>query len=886
MGIVHRQYVALLMVFRKTSAAIGLAPLALLACGAISPLSAQSVVQPDGSTVTGASTAASGRITIDIAPKTASGTSLNRYTSFNVPTAGVDLNNTTVGARTIINEVTSSNPTLIQGQLQVLGSRAHVIVANPNGITVDGGSFVNTGGVALAVGTVGFVTRAVAPGQSQDNPVITTSNGVLIVGAGGLSGAMSHLDLIARQLRIDGEVKNSTPSSNADIRVTAGNSSVEFDAGVFPTNVAAAWSATSSGGTSSPGAVLVDISRPGGLAASRVQIAVTDAGAGVRSAGRLLASAQDFTLTTTGDVHLAGTLLAGRDIVIDAAAIGVSGNDDGSASSLSSGRHMDLLASAIDIRAAALQAGTAGGDGDVTLGKAGSAATANLVIAGVQGSHGYTASSVSATGGLGLYADGRDVLIEGAALSAGGAVELTGTQVTLRSVQDQSGALQASRLNGGQTRVTASGDLTLSGFELAGSAGLTVSAAAINATAIGAGDEMHGSSFSASLGDVNLTATDAASFRASDVVAGGNIRINAATADFAAIEGASGWQGSQISAQNGGLLIKATGGDIRNSGSALQGRKAIAGEAESHGGVSLSASGAVINRSLSAQSLGLIFATEEDLSIDAGGAIENHAGRLISNRNVTLRAGGDLVNAVEKSGGSGTVTTSGRVKTGFWNRLFGGKSQSLSSVDYGSLTIPGTLAYVVANGDIALNGANLRNIGGEIDANNGSIAITTGTLTNEALTTGRASVQVTCGFTCRTTPMGTVQMQGGTMSASRDIAITASNEVLNRGGSLLALGQMEVTAPRIRAEAVTTWRAVALPGSVFSAVSPHLLRTDQGGLFRALGGLVRLSSLEPVVIQGGQVDGSTGEDMSAGALISAPVVESGTGGSRPIGIFQ
>lgn len=874
------------MVFCKKSASIGLAPVMLLACGAISPLSAQSVVQPDGSTVTSASTAASGRVTIDIAPKSASGTSLNRYTSFNVPAAGVDLNNAAVGARTIVNEVTSSNPTLIQGALQVLGPRAHVIVANPNGITVDGGSFVNTGGVALAVGTVGFVTRAVAPGQSQDNAVVTTSNGVLVIGAGGLSGAMSHLELIARQLRIDGEVKNSNPSSSADIRVTAGNASVEFDAGVFPTNVAAAWSATSGGGISSPGAVLVDISRPGGLAASRVQIAVTDAGAGVRSAGRLLASAQDFTLTTSGDVHLSGSLLAGRDIVIDAAAIRVSGNDDGRASSLSSGRHMDLLAPAVDIRAAALQAGTAGGDGDVTLGKAGAAATADLVVAGVQGREGYIVSSVSASGGLGLHADGRDVLIEGAALSAGGAVELTGAQVTLRSRVDQSGTVQASRLSGGQTSLTASGDLTLSGFDLAGGAGLSVSAASIHADAIGAGDEMRGSSFTASLGDVSLTARGAASFAASDVIAGGNIRINAASADFAAVATAFGWQGSQIAAQNGGLLVKATGGDIRNSGSALQGRKAIAGETESHGGVSLSASGAVINRSLSATSLGLIFATEEDLSINAGGAIENHAGRLISNRNVTLRAGGDLVNAVEKTGGTGTVTNSGRIKTGLWNRLFGGKSRSLSMVDYGALTIPGTLAYVVANGDIVINSANLRNIGGEIDANNGSIAITTGALTNEALPTGQASVQVTCGFTCRTTARGGVQMQGGTMSASRDIAITAGTEVLNRGGSLLALGRMEVTAPRIRAEAITTWRAVALPGSVFRAVSPYLLRTDQGGMFRALGGLVRLSSLEPVVIQGGLVDGGAGEEIPAGALISAPVIESGTGVSRPIGIFQ
>ena len=43
-------------------------------------------------------------------------------------------------ARLILNEVTSTNPSFLQAPIAVVGPRAHFILANPNGITVDGGS--------------------------------------------------------------------------------------------------------------------------------------------------------------------------------------------------------------------------------------------------------------------------------------------------------------------------------------------------------------------------------------------------------------------------------------------------------------------------------------------------------------------------------------------------------------------------------------------------------------------------------------------------------------------------------------------------------------------------------------------------------------------------
>ena len=55
-------------------------------------------------------------------------------------------------ASVIVNEVTSHNPTNMNGFIEVAGRKASVVVANPNGITVDGGGFINTDRAVLTTG--------------------------------------------------------------------------------------------------------------------------------------------------------------------------------------------------------------------------------------------------------------------------------------------------------------------------------------------------------------------------------------------------------------------------------------------------------------------------------------------------------------------------------------------------------------------------------------------------------------------------------------------------------------------------------------------------------------------------------------------------------------
>jgi len=287
----------------------------LSAMAATQTVSAAGIVA-DGSTATSVSVNPAGHQTVSLAP-TVGGVSNNSYSSFNVTKAGVDLNNNGINASTIVNQVSSTNPSLIQGAITVLGPRANVILANPNGITVDGGSFVNTGHAVLSTGQVSFIDLTPTQGTIQRNVVLTTHSGTITIGPGGLSGTLVNLDLLAKQLAVNGPVNNPFTSTTSGIRAIIGDSTNTYDTSFSPSDETHDWlTSSTSPGTVNTG-VAVDITALGGLTAGRVQIMVTDQGAGVKSSGQLYATAGDVLVTSTGDVTVAdGTVMAAQDIQI------------------------------------------------------------------------------------------------------------------------------------------------------------------------------------------------------------------------------------------------------------------------------------------------------------------------------------------------------------------------------------------------------------------------------------------------------------------------------------------------------------------------------------------------------------------------------------------
>ena len=280
-----------------------LAALLMLTLARAAHAGAAAGIVPDGGTHTSVTTAGNGRQTVTIAPSVY-GVSNNTYSSFNVGQAGATLDNTSANARTIVNQVTSTNPSLIEGDVTVLGSRANVVLANPNGITVNGGSFVKTGRVVLTTGQVSFFDQQLASGEYQRNIALNTQGGTIAIGPRGLAGTLIGLELIAKQIQLNGPVTNSFSSSSAYVRAIAGTSQTTLDTGVSPDDNNHDWLTLANAQIANPNAVAIEVESAGGITAGSIRLIATDLGAGVRSAGTLLANAGDFTLSAAGDVQL------------------------------------------------------------------------------------------------------------------------------------------------------------------------------------------------------------------------------------------------------------------------------------------------------------------------------------------------------------------------------------------------------------------------------------------------------------------------------------------------------------------------------------------------------------------------------------------------------
>jgi filamentous hemagglutinin family protein len=280
-------------------------------------------VVPDGSSDTQVSIDSSGTEVVDIAPANAERISHNRYSRFDVDQSGLLLNNRLSAARTIINEVTSADVSDINGDIRVQGTRAHVIIANPNGINVNGSTFYNVGGVALTTGSVGYVTRPTPLGGTQDNPLVSLGDGQINVGAGGISGVMNRLDLVSKKIRIEGNVHNEHESPFSSISVLAGAASVEFNPNLSIADAGGVWYDRVATPELNDDSFAVDITRPASIMASSLKVMVTDEGAGVRILGDAVAAQNNFTISADGHVQIEGALAAAGHFKVNSSSVEV-----------------------------------------------------------------------------------------------------------------------------------------------------------------------------------------------------------------------------------------------------------------------------------------------------------------------------------------------------------------------------------------------------------------------------------------------------------------------------------------------------------------------------------------------------------------------------------
>ena len=231
---------------------------------------------------------------INIQTPNANGLSHNRYSQFDVAQNGATFNNQRGDnpllakgtAKLILNEVRSNSPSKLEGALGIRGAKADVIIANPSGIQVNGGSFQNAGRVTLTTGS-----PTVKDGTVKE---INVQKGQVTIGNKGLDNRRTdYTEVLSRAVVIQGKLQAN------QVSVQSGTQLVDYASDKAK--------ATNSGG--SKPTVAIDVAQLGGIYANSIVLIANENGVGVKNAGTLKANNR-LVLTAAGKLENSGEISA------------------------------------------------------------------------------------------------------------------------------------------------------------------------------------------------------------------------------------------------------------------------------------------------------------------------------------------------------------------------------------------------------------------------------------------------------------------------------------------------------------------------------------------------------------------------------------------------
>ncbi|MFL9813614.1 filamentous hemagglutinin N-terminal domain-containing protein [Stutzerimonas sp. VN223-3] len=850
--------------------------------------------------------AANGVPVVNIAAPNSNGLSHNKFKDYNVGQQGLILNNATertqstqlggiilgnsnlngIAAGLILNEVTGSNASRLQGYTEVAGKSAHVIVANPHGISCDGCGFINTPRVTLSTGT-----PIIENGRLDRFDV--NGGSIAIEGQGLNASNIDQFDLITRSAKINAEL-------HADkLNIIAGRN--EVDASTL------AATAKSPDGSDKP-LLAIDSSALGGMYAGAIRLVGTEAGVGVKLAGDMAASAGDIQIDANGQLSMArtaanGNLIAKAESVelgadtYASGAVRVEATDTlGIAKSLAAGQGVVLSANQITNR------------GIVEAGIKADGSSNTLAALDIKSRSLINEGTLLASGRLDVETEGlidnRGGTFAGAvtairsdSLANGGGRVLAEKRLSIvtGALDNRAGLLQsrgdaqlaASTLNNRAGDVVASGTLNASiltldnteqGRVMAGSvAGLEIDSldnrggvvsAAGSLTLKGDQIDNRDGGLIASEASLTLEASELDSSSGGEVSAGGDIRVTVKTL--------TQQQGRLIS--DGRIELDLQGGTLNNRQGLIKGQTGVAitdaGDLANQGG-ELSTNGNLhieAERLVNADAGRVIAGGELVVQSDA---LDNHNGGLLSGwKGVTLQ-GGTLDNSAKgtvssREGGVSTQLTGAlnnsnegalvskqalTVTSGEIDNSEGGVLSSEASM---SLQTAGTLNNAVGG---------LVNAGGALsikasDVNNQSASVRSGA---DLLLDGRnldnSNGQFSSDQTITLALTELLLNTGGQLGSASDL-LMKTGEVDNRGGQLASQRLFELVTSRLDNSLAGT---LAANGSLRLEVS-GLLDNSQDGLIYSQTDTVTLQAAT-LNNQDGSIQGKTGLDVQvAGAL--------------------
>ncbi|MBW3116730.1 DUF637 domain-containing protein [Providencia rettgeri] len=259
---------------------------------------------------------------INISTPNGAGISHNKFQQFNVDKQGAVLNNATTNvnsqiagqikantnlkgnaANLIINEVTGSSRSELQGKLEVAGKGANVLIANPNGITCNGCSFVNTPAITLTTGKPILDNKGALS-------AVEVKKGSVVIGANGMNTeAQTYADIISRATELNGQIKAK------NLTLMQGTNRVDFQKGTV----------TPIAGEGAKPSISVDTKALGGMYANQVKLVSTESGVGI-NLSNVQTNQNDLTLTVDGKITLAGNIQGKKDINISTKNLHINAN--------------------------------------------------------------------------------------------------------------------------------------------------------------------------------------------------------------------------------------------------------------------------------------------------------------------------------------------------------------------------------------------------------------------------------------------------------------------------------------------------------------------------------------------------------------------------------
>ncbi|MGJ7612142.1 MULTISPECIES: hemagglutinin repeat-containing protein [unclassified Variovorax] len=684
---------------------------------------------------------------VNIQTPSAAGVSRNVYQQFDVMRNGAILNNSRVNvqtqlggfvqgnawlargpARVILNEINSGSPTQLRGYVEVGGQRAEVIIANPAGISVDGGGFINASRATLTTGVPQFNAMG-----GLDSFVVRGGT-VSIEGAGLDFGKADYAAILARAVQVNAGIWAS------ELKVVAGANQVWSDSGQV----------TPVAGTGAVPTYALDVAALGGMYAQKITLVGTEAGLGVRNAGSLGAGAGGLVVTAQGRLENTGTLEGQR---VELASSGDIDNRGGTI------RQTSMAALTIDSPVLSNTRGgvigaepAAPGDGASGVASAASAGNAPSSLATstatastggtLPGSSSYaplapgaiTAAGTIRNDGGRIYAGGPITLKTPQIDNAGGTLNVATMAVTGARFSNAGGTLNVSqsfganvgqfdntggKLNAGSVNITASGDLlNVDGTLISGSDAHLVVGGRI--------DNTRGTL--AAMGRLTAQVTKAVDNTAGTVSAGTDLYVKAQALNTS---------GAMRGVNDTTLVVD---GALVNEGSITAGRHtAIDAGKVASGSASLLGAGVQNDGKLGAAG---------DLRVTSTGALVANGTNLAAGNAMLQGASVDLSGKQTSAANIAVTSTQGDVKTG-----------------KATIATPGTLS-ILAN---AQAGQTLVNEGGKLNADRLNLKVSNiaNTKLGEIVQTGTAATTVAVS--------GTLNNDGGRIASnSQDLSLRAA----------------------------------------------------------------------------------------------------------------